>query len=468
MFGTDVAGVYFLTIVIIEIAASAACTGYDDAVVVFGSQYADDRESNPTHHRAFYSVLANGFCISLALSLVVAGAFFAGMESVQSVLFSDRPELTNAVKIAAISLPLMAFSQIGIAATRSIFLMEYEAVINGFAKPCILLAASAGAYALGEGFLGLMWAHVITHAVVAAMTLWAFERHFSLKAVLRASRRLTIDRPMLRFAVPQNLNMTFISYLSRIDLIMLGAFGISNHLLAFYGVAAIAIGQLRQVRLVFSTVLGAIVSREKARGNIASIEDTIGRVSRWIVTIIAPIILVSLVLRNDILQAIDPAFLGATGFVAVLLIPAFINCAYGLAGNCIVFTRHSGWNLFNSLVVGGLNTLLNFLLIPLWGLLGAAVATAISGAVVGLMQVLELWHLEHVAFRWNAIRAPHVGLFICLVPVGLMWDLAGIGDFGTRVAVSIGLVLVFGLTQLVLNNPEVRQLLARVGGATPH
>ena len=50
-------------------------------------------------------------------------------------------------------------------------------------------------------------------------------------------------------------------------------------------------------------------------------------------------------------------------------------------------------NLINGLIALALGIALNLLLIPMYGILGAALATAITLAAWGLWRVVEVWHL---------------------------------------------------------------------------
>ena len=72
-----------------------------------------------------------------------------------------------------------------------------------------------------------------------------------------------------------------------------------------------------------------------------------------------------------------------------LLVPPILSCSVGLAGNIIVMTGHSTWNLINSVSVALLNVIFNYLLIPQYGLLGAAYATALAATAISIAQLEE-------------------------------------------------------------------------------
>jgi O-antigen/teichoic acid export membrane protein len=367
----------------------------------------------------------------------------------------DRPALAGALRLLAWSLPTAAVAQVAIAATKAKMHMQYDAFINGLVKPLTLLACSVLAKVLDLGLTGLIAAHVVMQAVVAVLAVRAMARHFDVAKVVQATLRPVWDREILRFAIPQTMNMTFNKYLTRVDVMMLAAFGYSNWHLALFGAGALIATNLREVKLIFSQALAPVAARHHARGDREAFEAALGKVSRWTTSIAVPLILVVAVLRADLLRFVDPSYASDPGtFMLWLLVPPFLSCAYGLAGNSIVFTGHSGWTLFNSVLVAGLNTLFNWWMIPRWGLVGAAFATALSSAIVASLQLVELRMLEGVRLRFAAVYKPHAGLALGVLVLALVGDPAPLG-LGGRIALALGLVVAYGAVLVALRLEEL-------------
>lgn len=439
-FGPDLVGLYFLAVFVGEIANSAVTAGFNDATTLFASRYADDPDVEPK----LYAVLGNAFAITVGLSLVLFVGLTLGAGVLVERFYPDRPALEGALRLLAWSLPPAAIAQVAIAATKARMHMQYDALINGLVKPLALLVCSVGAKIFDLGLEGLIGAHVVMQSILALMAVRAMAKHFDLGRAVKATLRPVWDREILRFAIPQTMNMTFNKYLTRVDVMMLAAFGFSNWHLAYYGAAALIATNIREVKLIFSQALAPVAARHHARGDREGFEAALGKVSRWTTSLAVPLILLVAVLRTDLLRFVDPSYGEGSGFMLWLLVPPFLSCAYGLAGNSIVFTGHSGWTLFNSVLVAGLNTLFNWWMIPRWGLAGSAAATALASALVALLQVVELAYLEKVRLRWSAIWKPHVGLalgLLALVPLG---DPAALGA-GARIGLAVALLLGYGL-----------------------
>ena len=467
MFGPATVGLFMLASFIVVVAVSAVSSGFNDAVIIYGSHHADADDGGDR----LYRVMGNGFALTGGLALLLLVALMFGAGPLCARLYPDRPDLPTLLRIGALSLPFIAVSQVAIAATKARLHMKYDAFINGGVKPFALLGFSVIAWQLDAGVAGLMWAYSATWAVLAVLAVRGFAEQFDWDRTLQATLRLRLDRQVLGFALPQSLNMTLNRYLTRLDVMMLAYFGHLDARVAFYATAALVTSHIREVKLIFSQALAPVAARHHHAGEAAELQATLGRVSRWTTSLAVPIVLLALVLRDDIMILIDPSYAGDTTFMAVLLLPPFLSCAFGLAGNCIVFTGHSRWNLVNSLLVAGLNTAFNLWLIPPYGLLGAAVATAMAASAITLLQLIELYLLEGVRLTLDAVWRAQLGMGLSLTALLLLWDPAKLGTPLTRVALVGALWLGYAALLLALGHPEARALLRqardRLGSPTP-
>ena len=452
LFGTDVMGLYFLAVFLIDIVNYLVYSGYCDATAIYASRYVDSTDSHS--RQKLYRVFSNAMTIPTVLGLIIAIASAVAVPPFVSLAYPDRPELVGALHILAWTVPMWSLSSICIAGTKALMKMEYDVLINSTFYPLFLLALMLGAWWLDLGLIGLMLARLIANIVVLAMSLWAFGKYFSFAALFREIAHFKLDREILRFVLPQNLNMTFNRYITRLDVLMLGAFDFSNHMVAFYSAGALITSNIREVKQIFTSILGPIIARHHAAGASDKMTDDLSKVVRWTTTLSVPAVLIILILRNDILLLLDNEFKGDTLFMAILLVSPFLSCALDMTGNCIVWTRHSGWNLFNSLTLAGLNTLLNLVLIPRMGLTGAALATITATAINSLAQVFELYYLEKTYIRPDAVYKPWIGMLVCGAVILAPGDPATLGNFWTRMTMALGITLIFFLIMILMKHPE--------------
>lgn len=438
LWGPSVIGAYLLALSAMDIVSGAVISGYADATIIFASRHAE-AEADAERKRALYAVLANALACTIGLSIAAALITQLAARSAVELFLPHYAELLPGLYYLIWALVPRSITQIAVSATRARLRMEYDALLNGMAQPLLLLAACLGARALGGGLTALCVSHLVAEAVLCIAGIAAFGKFYDLAAVRAALRGFRVDRAMLGFAIPQSLNMTLNRYIARLNGFMLAAFGLQAVDLAYFGTAAMLTSNLNQIRLVFSTALAPVAARHHGEGNRVAFESSMNRVARWSTAIAVPATLACVVLRDDIMQLVSKAYTGASGFIVWLLVPPFISCAYGIAGSALIYAGHSRVTLVNSALVALLNTGISYALVPRYGMAGAAAATALATALIGILQVVELWKIEHVRIRLREVWKPHAGLLLGAAALALLWDPAQLSLWG-RAATVAGLV----------------------------
>ena len=457
LFGPAVAGVFLLTQAVAEIARSAAVAGYFDAVTIFASRAlggSDGLGTGSDDARAV-AVIGAGLRASLAITLALAALTFFAAGPI-AALFPALDQLELALRYAGSSLPLLAFGQLATAATKARMRMEYDVAIWSLGRPLGLLVAALLAGALSAGLPGLMLGWLVVHALLALAAGWALARCFALPAVFAACLRPSHVPGLHRFALPQNLNMTFNRTQARMDVLVLGMLGHSSATVAFYATGALIASSLQEIRMVFSTALAPVVGRLHGAADMTALEELLAKVSRWTTSLAVPLCALALIWRADILLLVDTSYGADSSFVSLLLLAVLVNCSLGLAGNYLVYTGHTAFNLFNSVLAAALGAGLCFALIPEHGLLGAAAASCVASLVVAIAQLIEVRVLEGIRLLVHRIYKPYVALAVLLVAIALVGDPAALGGMLSRLALSASALVVYGAVLWTLRLEELR------------
>jgi O-antigen/teichoic acid export membrane protein len=463
LYGPEAIGLYLLAISFVEIVASVLVGGFKDGIVMFGGRGDPTKDEN--HRVVLHRVVASSILLVSGCCVVLLALAFYGGAFVLDAFFSHdmAAAATGRALIAVLPLlawvlPAIAVMELGVAATRSLMLMEYDTVIVGVLKPLLLGVSAVIAWFFMPELEGLVWAYLITHIVLAVAGIWAFSRHFSLRAVGRSLLRPRVDRALVAFALPQSLNLTLNNFITNIDRLMLGYFGVAPELIGFYAIAATVMRNIRHAKLAFSGAFSPVIARLHAEGRLAELEESFGVVARWALTIALPILVVVLGLRQEVLRVFHPSYTADSGFMILLAVPPLLSCWIGLAGNIVVMTGHARWNLFNSIVVGVTNAALNALWIPSHGLWGAALATAVATLLVSLLQLAEARWLVGVRARIGLVRKP---LVAGAAAAGVVVVAAYVGDVAwlRGLAALLALLLYVGLLRAQGIDPRDRDLM---------
>jgi O-antigen/teichoic acid export membrane protein len=460
LFGPATLGVYYLAVTMIEVANALSVSGFSDGVLMFASRSAG-RAGDPEAEDRLYRAIASGFLFTVGISaLLIVLAHLGGPELL--LRHYPQPGLLGAVQAMAWSLPLIGIPTIVIAATKALLIMRWDAILLGFVRPLSLIVLALVAWLLDAGLDGLVRGFVATQGLVAAISLAVFGRYFSWRRLLAELARFRLLRELAWFALPQNLNMTFNQLIGNLDLMVLGAFGFAPEALGFYGMASQIARQVRQAKLAFSTAYAPVIARYHGQGNRAALSESFTTVARWTTIIGLPIALAVAVVREDLLGIFHPSFVGDSTFMLLLLVAPVLSCSFGIAGNIVVMTGHSLWNLANSLFVAGLNLLLLWLLVPQLGMFGAALASLAAATVITGAQLVEAAKLAGARLVWSDVYKPFAAGAGALAAVFAL-SLAGLDAWlPGRIAVAAVAVAVFtGLLWLQGLDPRDRDLFRR-------
>jgi O-antigen/teichoic acid export membrane protein len=179
-----------------------------------------------------------------------------------------------------------------------------------------------------------------------------------------------------------------------------------------YSLGCLMAGVVQQVTIIFSTLLVPQFSVMVAQGEHEKIAAFVGRVlPYWFLATSVLLMLVLLVAGPIVPLVFGEAFRESVPVLALLVLA---TCALALfnAFSPLVVAFGSTWVLSGiCLVSGGVNVLMDFALIPSYGIAGAAFATVLAYATSALLVLV---------FVQTRVQARVVGLGVLALPVALV------------------------------------------------
>lgn len=417
LYGPAAFGIFITTTALVEMGLAFLTAGFKDGALISVARHADYEEEQSR----LYQLLANTLGWSLFFSAMLIALTYVLGPGLLPDLYTYGDRLLRMLQWMCWVLPVLAFDRIVIAATQGLKIMKYDAFINGGARPVLLLGMAVAWWFVLPTEQGLAAAYVSTQVVIGGAALWIYHRELDWRPLVNAFRTFEMDRSMLSFALPQNLNMTLERFITNIDIIMLGMFGVSASTTGFYGAGAMIVRELLSIKQVFSNAFAPHIVRLYRQRDTTRLSESFSTTSRWIVTLAIPVLLAVAVLRGDLLRLVHPDFAGEQALFMLLLLPIpYLQCGFGLAGNIVVMTGHSRLNLLNSSTTGATNVLLNTWLIPLLGPVGAAAASALSALLKAVMEVVEARYVARARLLVSKIYKPHVAGWAAAASLALL------------------------------------------------
>jgi O-antigen/teichoic acid export membrane protein len=193
--------------------------------------------------------------------------------------------------------------------------------------------------------------------------------------------------------------MQFINH--RVDIIMLGAFGDAAEVGA-YGVATRGADCVHFVLVSVNAVMAPTIASLYASGHMERLQRLVTVSARMVLLCSLPLGIAFIVAGRWILATVfGPEFGAGAPVLAILSAAQLVTAAGGSVALLLTMTGHESDTARSVGVAAVVNVILNFLLIPLWGGVGAAIATATS--VVTWNTLLAVWAYRRLGIGGTAL-----------------------------------------------------------------
>lgn len=387
--GAEVFGLYALGWTVLRIATKLGPLGLDQAAVRFGAGYWQE------HKAALGSLLRRCMGLALLSGVLLGGGLFFGAPILATRLF-EKPDLVAVFRAFGITLPLAILLRVTASATRASQLVRSAVLSEDIGQPAAFLMIAAPWLLLGGGLHGALWSTTLSFALALGLAIVFLKLLLSPLQTNRPAPKLPL-RELLAFSLPASLSGTFVMLLVWADRLMIGLLRPA----ADVGVYQAA----SQSAIVFAVILGAFASifppqiaRLFHAGETERVEQLYRVSTKWGLYLSAPIfLLIFFESRNLLALVFGPDFIRGWAALLILTVGQLGNVATGGASQLLTMTGHqTSWLILSGAALTA-NLALNLLLIPQFGIEGAAAASAVSvaglflAAIVRARRVLGMW-----------------------------------------------------------------------------
>jgi len=297
------------------------------------------------------------------------------------------------LRVLSVFLPLAALSDLCVASARGFARLGPLVLVEKVARPSlqvlgVLTVAFTGASA--AVWLPLAWAapYGISFAL-GAVWLRRLVQNASPLDQTRGRRVSGEGRTFWRFTAPRSITSIVQVALQRLDVVLVfGLLGPSQAAIYAAATRFLVFGQL--VTQALSTATQHRFAHLLALEEHAAAKSLYGLVTGWLVLIAWPIYLVLVVFGDYALAVFGEGYGAGWPVIAVLCGAMLMSTGCGMVDNVLNMAGKTAWTLANSVAALVANVVLNLVLIPRWGLLGAATAWAAAIAINNLLPLGQL------------------------------------------------------------------------------
>jgi O-antigen/teichoic acid export membrane protein len=382
LLGAELLGMYNLSLTFATVVGGVAQLGLASAMARY-VPIAVNEEDEPS----LWGIIQTGIGLPTLIGSVLALGLFLLAEPISLRVFNS-PNLAPALRLASLSIPLAALINMLAAITQGFKRMEYKVYAQDAALNVSKLIMSVALIGIGWSLMGAIAAHVLASALTVALFFYFVHLLFPLNRPLRGAKRKTGE--MLGFTLPLYISGLLGQSGASLETVILGALGIMSDV----GIYSSAL-RLAGVGSMFYTSLQRIsipmISDLYSQRKFDQLERVYQVVTKWAIAFNLPIFLTSVFFAVPLLSLFGKDFTaGAVGLV-ILAFGSLFNAGTGVCGSVVTMTGHSKVTLANSIVSLAVNLFLDLLLIPRWGIVGAALATTTTGVLVNVLRIAQVY-----------------------------------------------------------------------------
>ncbi len=198
---------------------------------------------------------------------------------------------------------------------------------------------------------------------------------------------------VLSYAWPTLLNGVLGIVMTNMDKYMLGAM-LTMASVAVYN-AALALGNVSSMALsAVNSIFAPVVASLYSAGNLKELKTLYRNATRWITIANVFIVGFALLFAEDLMRIAGDSFVSGANALRLICFGQLVNSGVGSVGYINAMIGRPLCNFYANLAAFLLNLVLNFTLIPTYGMEGAALATAAA---------LATWNLISFGFMYQAL-----------------------------------------------------------------
>jgi O-antigen/teichoic acid export membrane protein len=429
------AGAFFAATSAFLIIHSVSRLGTGAGSVYFISRYRALKQ--PERIRAsvvvgLWPVLAAGVVLAVAgwaLSPWLASAIFPGIGAGG----------VTTLRILLVFVPAATALEFGVAACRGFGRMRPLLLVERLGRNGVQLAAVALVAWLGlSATVGLPLAWVLPYlpAAVIAIGWLAVLVHRTDRDIPAPVPAREEFRPFWRFTGPRAVSALFQIVVQRLDIVLLSALRGPAEAAIYTGATRfLVLGQLSGVAL--SSSVQHRLAGSLARDDHAEAKGLYQTSTAWLVLLAWPAYIVFAAFAEPMLSLFGRSYVTGRWVVVFLAMTMLLATACGMVDTVLNMAGKTAWTFYNALSGTVVNVAGNLLLIPPYGIFGAATAWSAAILVNNLVPLGQLWW----SMRLHPFgRGTLTGIGMSAACFGLPLGLASVLDAGLPVLVGIALL----------------------------
>ena len=371
-------GLYTLVFTIYMFGMQFAAFGIGAALTKYIAQYHDDLPK-------IREYITSGVLGSI-VSGTVMGILLYLLSSIISIQFFHNPEMVDLLKLTAFCFPFIAMQKVVIGTLNGMRKMKLYAFVNIVQNVSVMVMSIALVMMLDMGVRGAVIGYVVPTILMGVLSLTLIRENFSIKmGILRTALS---EISLFGFYVVLANWIGMIN--TQIDSLMIGHF-MSETDVGYYAVAIVFINVVLLLPNTIQRITTPSIATYYGKKDFDSIKNLVLKTMTKTFMLILFVSFFLAIFGKSLIQIIfTEEFLPAYNPLLILLIGYSICAPLGSVGGALSSVGKVNVLFKISILCAFINIVLNFILIPEFGLIGAAAATSLAQIITLIINLVAI------------------------------------------------------------------------------
>jgi O-antigen/teichoic acid export membrane protein len=409
-FGQENYGLFSLAIIVTNLFIAVLSLGLQSGLVRYIPLYLGKNENEKIK-----SVVHFSLNLTLITSFIGAGLLFFFSETI-ALTFFHNSDLTIFLKFFAVFIPIILFSGLFHSIILAYEKVGWYSFIGNILTPLSQLLLIFFFIFLGLGVKAIPLSYNMAFLFVLLTAFFVCKlgiKDLFGKPDLKKEEIKEVNRKLFSYSWPIILS-GLISYLfATVDSFLIGHFKPVSYVGIYNAAVPISVFLLI-VPTLFLQLFLPIITKEYANNNIPLISKLSKQLGKWIFIFNLPLLIIMLLFPGAVINLLFGAeYLQAETPLRLLSLGVFFYSLFQISENLLSMAGKSKRILLNLTIATIINIILNIILIPKYGINGAAFSTMLSYFIWGSLSLLTTKHYTSIIpFKREIVKI----LFVSLIP----------------------------------------------------
>lgn len=384
-------GIYSLALVVLSIAVAISFFGLQEGTTRQIAYYRGKGDKPRVQ-----GVITSSLQITLVASILLAVILLFTSGIISTKIFHE-PGLATPLKIIAIALPFFVLTQVFAHIFRGFDEVKpsvyFQSILRSGLFPLLLLPIVL----VGLPFLGAMYAFLAS--IILACIVFAAYTKKKAPVTIERGEYLAINpvgKELLLLSLPLFGAAMLAQIMNWTDTLMLGYF-LPSDIVGLYNGAQPLAYLIPIIVTSAGFIYVPIASYLYAREELTELSRTYKVLTKWLSSVSFPIFLVLFVFPKPVLSFFfGPEYVEAAPVLQILAFGFMFQNFFGLTGMTVISMGKTRVALAATSIGAVSNIILNVVLIPLYGAIGAAIASAATLCLANIFTSVMLYHYSRI------------------------------------------------------------------------